>query len=80
MEHQFQPAHYHNTLGPHEPVLRLADGDSLRTTTVDARGFDAQRQQAATRGNPQRYDLGNVFDPAYTMVCKLPKELLPKRS
>jgi amidase len=23
-----------------------------------------------------RYDLGNVFDPAYTMVCKLPKRLL----
>lgn len=25
-----------------------------------------------------RYDLGNIFDPAYTMVCKLPKRLLPK--
>ena len=26
-----------------------------------------------------RYDLGNMFDPAYTMVCKLPKRVLPKR-
>ena len=24
-----------------------------------------------------RYDLGNMFDPAYTMVCKLPKRFLP---
>jgi hypothetical protein len=22
------------------------------------------------------YDLGNVFDPAYTMVCKVPKLVL----
>jgi amidase len=27
-------------------------------------------------GQCVRYDLGNVFDPAYTMVCKLPKQLL----
>ena len=26
-----------------------------------------------------RYDLGNMFDPAYTMVCKLPKRFLPER-
>ena len=24
-----------------------------------------------------RYDLGNMFDPAYTMVCKVPREFLP---
>jgi len=24
-----------------------------------------------------RYDLGNMFDPAYTMVCKMPKKYLP---
>ena len=27
-------------------------------------------------GQGVEYDLGNVFDPAYTMVCKLPKALL----
>jgi amidase len=27
-------------------------------------------------GQCVRYDLGNIFDPAYTMVCKLPKALL----
>ena len=26
-----------------------------------------------------RYDLGNVFDPAYTMVCKIAKAHLPRR-
>jgi acetamidase/formamidase len=26
-----------------------------------------------------RYEVGNVFDPAYTMVCKLPKAFLPRR-
>jgi amidase len=25
------------------------------------------------------YDLGNVFDPAYTMVCKMPKRFLPRK-
>lgn len=25
------------------------------------------------------YDLGNMFDPAYTMVCKIPKRILPER-
>lgn len=27
-------------------------------------------------GQCVRYDLGNMFDPAYTMVCKMPKKLL----
>jgi amidase len=27
-------------------------------------------------GQCVEYDLGNVFDPAYTMVCKVPKALL----
>ncbi len=28
-------------------------------------------------GQCVEYDVGNVFDPAYTMVCKVPKRLLP---
>jgi amidase len=27
-------------------------------------------------GQCVRYDLGNIFDPAYTMVCKVPKAVL----
>ena len=27
-------------------------------------------------GQCVRYDLGNMYDPAYTMVCKVPKAVL----
>jgi acetamidase/formamidase len=27
-------------------------------------------------GQVVEYDLGNIFDPAYTMVCKMPKQVL----
>jgi acetamidase/formamidase len=27
-------------------------------------------------GQAVQYDLGNIFDPAYTMICKMPKRLL----
>lgn len=50
--HTFQPTHYYNTLGSHPPVLYLADGDVVETTTVDAAGYDAQREQPAVHGNP----------------------------
>ncbi len=51
--HHFHPTHYHTTLGPHEPVLRLADGDTIITTAVDAAGKDARNEQVTPRGNPQ---------------------------
>jgi amidase len=50
--HHFEPTHYHHTIGSHEPVLRVASGDRITTTTVDAWGQDAQRQPATRRGNP----------------------------
>lgn len=50
--HEFQPTHYYNTIGSHEPVLRIASGDTVITTTVDARGQDAQEEQVTTAGNP----------------------------
>jgi acetamidase/formamidase len=31
----------------------------------------------ALLGQCVEYDVGNVYDPAYTMVCKIPKRLLP---
>ncbi len=52
MHHHFEPAVYHNAIGAHPPVLRVASGDRLTTTTVDAWGLDAGRRQAAKRGNP----------------------------
>jgi amidase len=29
-------------------------------------------------GQVVRYDVGNVYDPAYTMVCRIAKKWLPK--
>jgi acetamidase/formamidase len=29
-------------------------------------------------GQAVEYDLGNIFDPAFTMVCKVPKRVIPK--
>ncbi|MDQ3249223.1 MAG: acetamidase/formamidase family protein, partial [Chloroflexota bacterium] len=29
-------------------------------------------------GQTVKYELGNIFDPAYTMVCKMPKQWLAK--
>src|SRR5512139_3525243 len=53
MLHRFLPTRYYKTLGPHEPVLWMADGDSVITTTLDAQGRDWQGQQVAARPNPQ---------------------------
>jgi len=30
-------------------------------------------------GQAVRYELGNVFDPAYTVACKVSKENLPRK-
>src|SRR5687767_3502550 len=51
--HHFQPERYHTTLGSHEPVLRIADGDTVVTTTVDAGGHDATGERVTPGGNPQ---------------------------
>jgi amidase len=51
--HHFQPTHYHTALGSHEPVLRIADGDTVVTTTVDALGGDASGEQITAPVNPQ---------------------------
>lgn len=52
MHHQFAPEVYYNTLGSHEPVLRVANGDTVSTTTIDAWGFDAEDKRVGKRGNP----------------------------
>jgi len=51
--HHFSPTRYHRTLGPHEPVLHIADGDTVFTTTVDASGRDASGAAVTPGGNPQ---------------------------
>ncbi|MGQ0550230.1 MAG: acetamidase/formamidase family protein [Armatimonadota bacterium] len=51
--HRFEPTHYHVTIGSHAPVLRISDGDTVVTTTVDARGCDARGERVTAGGNPQ---------------------------
>lgn len=51
--HDFSPTHYHTTMGWHDAVLELDAGDSVSTTTVDARGRDHTGERVSPRGNPQ---------------------------
>ena len=51
--HHFKPDHYHVAMGTYDPVLRIADGDTVITTTVDARGKDSSGEQITPAGNPQ---------------------------
>jgi amidase len=51
--HDFEPTKFHTTIGSHEPVLRVASGDTIRTWTVDATGADASGEQVTQGGNPQ---------------------------
>jgi acetamidase/formamidase len=51
--HFFEPTRFHLTLGPHEPVLRVADGDTVAAKTVDAHGYDWRGDQVAGRPNAQ---------------------------
>ena len=78
--HHFQPAHYHTAIGPFEPILRIEDGDTVVTTTVDAYGKDASNMQVTPEGNPQTgpfYVAGT--EPGDTLVVRLEK-ISPNRS
>lgn len=77
--HNFTPTHYFTTIGSHPPVLRIADGDTVVTTTVDARGGDAAGNRITQPGNPMT---GPFYvegaEPGDTLVVKLEK-LRPNR-
>ena len=77
--HTFVPSHYHTTLGSHDPVLRIAPGDSVVTTTVDAGGRDALGEQVTPGGNPQTgpFYVANA-EPGDTLVVRL-EHLWPNR-
>jgi len=77
--HNFVPDHYFTTIGSHPPVLHIADGDTVMTTTVDARGQDASGNAVTAPGNPMTgpfYVEGAL--PGDTLVVKLEK-LRPNR-
>lgn len=78
--HDFAPHRYHSTFGPHEPVLAVDDGDSVRTTTVDSSGFDGSNTSVTAAGNPLT---GPFFvagaEPGDTLEVRL-LEIIPNRS
>ncbi len=51
--HHFTPNHYFSTIGSHEPVLTIADGDTVITCTIDAGGSNASDDHIHQGGNPQ---------------------------
>jgi acetamidase/formamidase len=51
--HKFRPEVYHDVLEQFEPVLRVADGDTVITSTVDNAGHDASDTHVAHGINPQ---------------------------
>jgi amidase len=51
--HEFEPTHFHVTIGSHEPVLRVKPGDSVSTWCVDAGGHDRNFEPITPGGNPQ---------------------------
>jgi acetamidase/formamidase len=50
--HRFTPTRFANAIGTAEPVLAVAAGDTVITTTLDAHGFDAGGEQRAGPPNP----------------------------
>jgi amidase len=59
---------------PLEQALQHATSEMLAWLKADF-GLDASAASTLL-GMFSEYDLGNIFDPAYTMVCKLPKRVL----
>jgi amidase len=70
--HRFTPAVYHGTLGSHEPVLGIASGDTVATTTVDALGADAAGERVTTEVNAQTGPFWvEGAEPGDTLVVRL---------
>jgi acetamidase/formamidase len=78
--HHLTPSHYHTAIGAHAPVLHIADGDTVITTTVDAMGKDASDSKATPGGNPQT---GPFYvdgaEPGDTLVLRLDR-ITPSRA
>lgn len=60
---------------PLDQCVQHATSEMLRW--LEQRGLGTA-QASLLMGQCVRYDLGNIFDPAYTMVCKMPKKLLER--
>ena len=54
---------------------RFASSRQLLAPVLSGDGLD-ERTVHVLLGEAVEYDMGNMFDPAYTMVCKIPKNIL----
>ena len=61
---------------PLDEAIQHATSEMLRWLTQDY-GI-SQSDANILVGMYVEYDIGNVFDPAYTMICKMPKSKLPE--
>lgn len=50
--HDFEPTMFFNVIGTAEPALRVKDGDTVVTRTLDAWGVDGRGKQRASAPNP----------------------------
>lgn len=51
--HTFHPTKFHVSIGSWQPVLRIAPGDTVVTTTIDSAGVDQHGHKVNIGGNPQ---------------------------
>jgi acetamidase/formamidase len=51
--HHFDPTVYYTSMGTYPSVLHINSGDTVQTSTVDARGQDRHNRTVTERGNPQ---------------------------
>jgi acetamidase/formamidase len=78
--HTFIPQHYYTALGTYDPVLTVDAGDSISTTTVDARGRDGNGEIITERGNPMTGPFAvQGAEPGDTLVVTLDR-LYPNRT
>ena len=72
MKHTLEPTVYYNNFGPYEPAITVADGDTIVTKTLCARGLDQRADQVAPRGNPLT---GPIYvtgaEPGDTLVVRI---------
>jgi amidase len=78
--HHFHPTQYFNVIGTTEPCLRVADGDTVVTDTIDASGLDAREVAVGKRPNPMT---GPFFiegaEPGDTLAVRIDR-LTPSRT
>src|SRR5690242_11987265 len=78
--HRYRPNQYCNAIGTAAPCLRVADGDTVITDTLDASGLNAEEEAVGQRPNPMT---GPFFiegaEPGDTLAVRIDR-LTPSRA